>query len=246
MISIITPCRNAEKTIARTIESVLRQELKDFEYIIVDGLSTDGTVDIIKKYAAIHPEITYISEKDNSMTEALNKGLKMCHGDVVCSINADDEYMDDVLNYVEEEITKNGYDMFIGSTFFMKDGGVLFSTYPRFMRSRMLLSILDCSAPECSIFFKRDTITKMGGFDEKYKYTQDYELYIRMAKNKCKFGYTDKVVSKFYLSDEQYSTGLKDVMLDESCEYNEYPHLYRFLKETRINNAIKRVFRWVR
>lgn len=246
MISIITPCRNSEKTIRRTIESVISQGLVDYEYILVDGLSDDQTLSIIKEYAEANKQIKYITEQDHSMTEALNKGFRMAIGDIVCSINADDEYMPGALKMVEKKFMENDIDILIGATNFIENDSLFFSTYPKYMTNRFLLNILDCSAPECSVFFKKTTLEKIDYFNEDYKYTQDYELYLRLAKNGYKFEYVNETVSNFYLSDTQYSTKAYEEMLNEACRYNEHPALFRMLKKSHLNNAIKRVLGWTR
>lgn len=87
-VSMITICYNAEKTIAKTIESVLSQDYENLEYIIVDGGSKDYTIDIIKSYE--NEKIRWISEKDNGISDAFNKGIKMATGDFIGLINADD------------------------------------------------------------------------------------------------------------------------------------------------------------
>ena len=87
-VSMITICYNAEKTIAKTIESVLSQDYENLEYIIVDGGSKDHTIDIIKSYE--NEKIRWISEKDNGISDAFNKGIKMATGDFIGLINADD------------------------------------------------------------------------------------------------------------------------------------------------------------
>lgn len=244
MISIITPCRNAEKTIERTIESVLSQNIDDFEYIIVDGLSDDNTVGIVKKYMEKDNRIFLISEPDNSMTEALNKGMKLAKGEWVCSINADDEYLLNVLGDVVEYMERTKCDLLFTASNHIKDGRISFRTYPKFMCNQFLLNVLDSSVPECSAFFRRDTLERLGFFDERIKYTQDYEMYIRMSRLGCKVEYLDKLVSNFYLSDDQYSTRLAKQMLDEACEYNKHKIIFYFLKRTHINNKIKVLFGW--
>lgn len=87
-VSMITICYNAEKTIAKTIESVLSQDYENLEYIIVDGGSKDHTIDIIKSYE--NEKIRWISENDNGISDAFNKGIKMAIGDFIGLINADD------------------------------------------------------------------------------------------------------------------------------------------------------------
>ena len=245
MISIITPCKNAEKTIRRTIESVINQGLDDYEYIIIDGMSDDRTIDIVKEYMTINDRISLVSEHDNSMTEALNKGMRRAKGEWVCSINADDEYLPGTLNKVIERMRETRCDLLIAASNNIKNEKLSFVTYPRFMKNRFLLCILDSSVPECSSFFKRSCIEELGYFDESIKYTQDYEMYIRMAYKGYKIEYLDEVVSNFYLSNDQYSTKLAKPMFRESLRYNKHKVLFWILKKTHINNKVKQVCGWV-
>lgn len=91
LISIITVTYNSAETLERTIKSVFSQTFKDIEYCIIDGGSTDATLDIIGKYAKEYPEhIKWISEKDRGIYDAMNKGVKLCTGDVIGILNSDD------------------------------------------------------------------------------------------------------------------------------------------------------------
>jgi glycosyltransferase involved in cell wall biosynthesis len=246
MISIITPCFNSEKTIRNTIESVVNQTYRDIEYIIVDGKSSDGTLNIIKEYSEKYDFIKYISEKDNSMTEALNKGFKMGTGEFICSINADDCYELDAIEKVINAFMINKCDVVVGNTKFVKNEKVIANTLPKFMCNEFLFNILDCSAPECSMFFRNEVIVKENYFDETYKYTQDYELYLRLMRKGYKFYYLNEFLSKFYISDDQYSTKLYDLMIEEACSYNKYPTMFKLLKKTKVNSLIKYACRWAK
>lgn len=104
-ISIVTPNFNQERFIEQTILSVLDQDYPNFEYIVIDGGSTDNSVEIIKKYA---DRLTYwTTEKDNGMYDAINKGFKRSTGDIMCWINSDDILAEDALQYVAEVFSKN-------------------------------------------------------------------------------------------------------------------------------------------
>jgi glycosyltransferase involved in cell wall biosynthesis len=102
MISVITPVYNGERFIEDCIKVVIEQECSDVEHIIIDGDSTDRTVDIIKDYAGKYPHIRWISEKDNGQSDAMNKGIVMAKGEVLGILNVDDFYEPDVLNRVLE------------------------------------------------------------------------------------------------------------------------------------------------
>ncbi len=114
-ISIVTVSYNSEKTIKETIEHVLNQTYDNYEYIIIDGMSTDNTIEIAKSYIKSFEEkgISYriISEKDNGIYDAMNKGIKMTDGDIVGIINSDDYYNDDTLEKVANFYNKTNFDV---------------------------------------------------------------------------------------------------------------------------------------
>jgi len=92
LISIITPLLNCEEYIGDTLESVVLQEYNNIEHIIIDGISDDRSLDIVKRYSQMYDHITWISEKDDGMYSAINKGLKMAKGEVIAYLNSDDLY----------------------------------------------------------------------------------------------------------------------------------------------------------
>ena len=107
-VSVITVCLNSEKTIRRTIESVLSQTYNNIEYIIVDGLSTDSTVDIVNEYISTGDSIIFSSEKDSGIYEAMNKGIAKSTGDIISIINSDDWLEKDAIYKVVNEYIRLG------------------------------------------------------------------------------------------------------------------------------------------
>jgi glycosyltransferase involved in cell wall biosynthesis len=103
-ISIITPTLNRASYLERAILSVLSQNYPDLEYIVVDGGSNDGTLEILKKYSA---EVQYVSEKDRGQSDAINKGLRIASGDILGYINSDDEYEPGALLHVGRFFQQN-------------------------------------------------------------------------------------------------------------------------------------------
>ena len=201
-ISLITVCYNAEKTIADAMESVLTQRHGDaeIEYIVVDGGSTDSTVDIIKKFAAqFHCTPTpltftfrWLSEKDNGMYDALNKGIRMATGDVIGILNADDvldgeNALAKVASAFGEQGTGNReqVDCLYGNVRFVRElgGKTLRVCFARWWKPWMLQ--WGYMPPHPAIFIRRECFEKWGGYEpdrKEYRIAADYELLIRFFR----------------------------------------------------------------
>ena len=242
-ISIITPCRNSSKTIRRTIESVIlqAQSFKQLEYIVVDGLSTDDTCEIVREYQKKYSFIKLISEKDNSMTEALNKGCKLADGDIVASLNADDIYLPETLSKVERYFENNKHvDVLMTNTYFVDDESklVLSKNMPRYFKP-WICALTECPFPECGVFFRRSSLVKAGFFDEEYKYTQDFELYLRMYYQGRKFAYHNIDSSCFFRGVSNYSSTITDKMDAEVVRYFQYGFIFKFFAGSWISKILK-------
>lgn len=170
-ITAITMVRNMAGTIEQTIKSVLGQDYDDLEYIVMDGGSTDGTADIIRRY---DNKIAYwVSEPDGGTADALNKALKHATGDVICIVNGDDYWADNqVAGKVAETFLSTGADAVHGLVREVDDDG-------------NELRVNDGSAGNIIfawpiLFIKRELFDKYGGMDTSYRFTDDWELCIRM------------------------------------------------------------------
>ncbi len=198
-ISIITVCFNSASTIKDTINSVLSQTHQDIEYIIIDGASIDNTLDIIKSY---NSQLTYISEKDGGIYDAMNKGIAVATGDVIGTLNADDFYANE---NVLEEISQVFMDYDIEACFgdLVYVGQKNTNKIVRYWKSRDYVSGLFKSGwmPAHPTFFARKSVYKrLGGFDLNYKIAADFELLFRfIAQNKIKLKYLPKVLVKMRL-----------------------------------------------
>ncbi|MFP7655859.1 glycosyltransferase family 2 protein [Chryseobacterium proteolyticum] len=125
-ISIITVCWNSEKYLKTAIESILHQTYKNIEYIIVDGGSSDSTLDIIKSYeASFNGNMRWISENDNGIYDAMNKGVKMATGDVIGLLNSDDLYIsENSLEHIMECFHKNDVDTVFADLYYVKENDI--------------------------------------------------------------------------------------------------------------------------
>ena len=193
--SIITVCFNSEKTIERTIISVLSQSYQDFEYIIVDGASTDGTLSIIKNYIKKYPDkIKLISEKDSGIYDAMNKGIRSASGDLIGIVNSDDYYEVDALENISKAYDGEKYEVVYGMLRTIKDGKEV-SVY---IKNHQWLEKDMITHPTC--FITRDTYTDFGVYSLEYRYSADYEFMLRMNRNrKVIFRPVYKIISNFSL-----------------------------------------------
>lgn len=123
LVSIVTPCFNSEKTIERTIQSVLNQTYSNIEYIIIDGKSTDHTFDIIHKYESkFNGRMQVVSEKDNGIYDAMNKGILAAKGQLIGIINSDDFYEIDAVENIVNAMTDDKYQIMYGMLRKIRDG----------------------------------------------------------------------------------------------------------------------------
>lgn len=185
MISIITATFNSARTLKDTIQSVLRQTNKDFEYLIIDGGSTDETIDIVKSYESeFSGRLKWVSEKDQGIYDAMNKGIKMASGDVVGILNSDDYFTsDDILQTVADAFKCQEIDAIYGDIHFIRDGNP--QKCVRYYSSRMFRPFwlrFGFMPAHPSFYCKREVFEKAGLYSLDYKIGADYEMMVRLFK----------------------------------------------------------------
>ena len=199
--SIITPVYNGDKYIAETIESILSQKGNfEIEYIIQDGGSTDGTLDIIKRYEKLLTEKQYpikcraisyqwFSQKDNGMYDAINKGFKMATGDIYAWINADDIYMPNAFEIIFKTFTKFPDIKWLkGTTCIIDKSSNLIKKLPCYLYNQKWIQrgIYGKNAyfiHQDSVFWKSDLWGKINNIDERFKLAGDYYLWTQFARH---------------------------------------------------------------
>lgn len=195
-ISIITVCRNAVATIANTLESVAEQTYAHVEHIVVDGASSDGTTEVIR--ANDFRLEKWVSEPDNGIYDAMNKGLNMVTGDVVAFLNADDIYSGpDVLERVAGEFDRKALDACFGDIVFVRKD---LRTTVRYYRSQGFTPrklSYGWMPAHPSLFLKRSLFEKYGNFKTDYRIAADYELVVRLfGKQEIRYHYIPEVLVK--------------------------------------------------
>ena len=177
-ISIITVTKNSEKFLQETIDSLSKQTHHNFEHIVIDGASTDATLSIIKKNS---DKITkWVSEPDQGLYYAMNKGLDLCSGDIIGILNSDDIYFPDALSIVNKYFIKNEIDFLFGSVVKHK---LMHGFHPK----KILWTFGFYTAHSVGFFIKKNSQQKIGPYNTKYKWSADYDIFYKMiVKHKMK------------------------------------------------------------
>lgn len=179
--TIITPSLNQAEYIEENILSVLNQEYPNFEHIIIDGGSTDGTIEILRKY----PHLKWISEKDEGQSHALNKGFKMATGDILGWINSDDRLVRGAIQSVAAYFNKNPHEIAVvgDQEFINEDSKLIKVVKSRYYSYEYLLNHA-LGITQNSTFFKREVFNKIGFLDENLHFAMDLDLFIRITSIK--------------------------------------------------------------
>tara|TARA_R110000796_G_scaffold236296_1_gene355666 strand:+ start:1899 stop:5564 length:3666 start_codon:yes stop_codon:yes gene_type:complete len=179
LISILTVVYNNAKTVEKCIQSVLSQTYDNIEYIIVDGASTDGTLDIIRRY---EEQLDYfVSEKDGGIYNAMNKALSLAKGDYIACLNADDFYLQQAVEMSVNHILKNDLQLSYAGFYYADENGiaVVADEAKEWDESMMIQGV---PGGHETLFLHKDCYQELGGYDESYKLAADYHLFIRAFK----------------------------------------------------------------
>lgn len=223
--SVITVCLNSEKTIRKTLESIKNQTFQDFEHLIIDGVSSDSTLQIVNEYN--HAK-KVISEKDEGIYFAMNKGLQNASGDILCFLNADDFYADsEVLKNVAELFEKSKAEIVYGDLQYISETGKIL----RFWRSsdfeiKMLQK--GWMPPHPTVFFKRSVYEKFGGFDTSFTIAADYDWILRVFKQNNLTSYLPKGLVNMTIGGES-NRSLKNIFKKSSEDL-------RVIKKNKVGN----------
>lgn len=196
-ISIITVTYNSAATVEQTINSVLSQNYQDVEYIIVDGGSTDNTLQIIGKYKDKISKI--ISEKDNGLYDALNKGLEFVSGDVVGILHSDDFYIDNtILEKYANTFIKNNSEAVYSDLFYVdKDDTNKVIRKWKSGNHKPNSFLHGWMPPHPTFFVKTEVYKKFGNFNLDFKHSADYEIMLRFVhRHKIKINYLHEFTIK--------------------------------------------------
>lgn len=232
-ITVITVVYNGEKNIARTIQSIINQTVSPYEYIIVDGCSTDKTLDIAERYRNQVESKGVIyninSEKDKGIYDAMNKGVQLASGDYIAFLNADDWYFDDAIEIVCKKYADDIFELGYGSIQYVDNEKPILvkkSRLDKFVSSR------NWNHP--STFVKKELYTKYP-FDIRYKAYADFSWFLKMRKLHVKIAIfpADKPIAHFSLGGASMNNNLSFALNRAREKYqayreNRYSRIYFF------------------
>jgi len=225
-ISIIIPSYNMAEFIEETIQSIVGQNYSNFECIVMDGGSSDGTIDILRKY---ENEIMWVSEKDRGQSDAINKGLKRASGDILAYINADDAYEGGCFQEVADYFDKNPLTKWVyGKCRIINRNGVEIrkpiTWYRNFWLRRYSynrLLVLDFIA-QPAVFWRRELTDEIGFFDVDKQLSMDYDYWLK-AGAKYAPAFIDKYLARFRIhpgaKGSHYMAPAARVVLNDSKRY---------------------------
>jgi glycosyltransferase involved in cell wall biosynthesis len=211
-LSIVTPCLNAVKTIGRTIESIIEQGYTNLQYIIVDGSSTDGTLEVIESYRK-HIDILIV-EKDKNVADALNKAFSRASGDLRAYLNADDSLTPGALTKVARIFSRDPeIDVVTGACHrWYVDGTDQLSFVPdNYLGSMALRNPIE----QPSTFWRRSIQDLAGVFDDSFRLAFDWEYWNRLKTLGAKFHRTNKILSNYYFSSDNLTSLGKYSVVEE-------------------------------
>lgn len=192
-ISIVTPSYNQAEFLEDAIRSVLLQSYPNLEYIIIDGGSTDGSVEIIKKY---EPWLTYwVSEPDRGQSHAINKGFEKATGDIFGWINSDDYYAPGAFTHIAKMFLENNTNWMSGVCHIIHSTGETVSSNSEPQEFENWL--LGCPLAQPSVFWRRELWQTVGGVDTNLHYSFDYDLWMKFSGVQPKPTWTDRHIATF-------------------------------------------------
>ena len=238
-ISIVTPSYNQGQFIEQAITSVLEQNYPNFEHIILDNCSSDGTIAILKKY----PHLIWRSQPDRGQSDALNQGFNMATGDIVGWLNADDQYLPGCFDRVVESFACHPEtDIAYGDYYWINQEGKIIQSRKELDFDLFILKYLHVLyIPSTSTFFKQKIFQEENFLDTSLEYSMDYEFFLRLAYRQYKFVHIDAYLANFRWHQQNKSSVATKEQLEE--KNRALLRHDRFLQQVpaNINSTVRKI-----
>ncbi|WP_179004980.1 glycosyltransferase family 2 protein [Winogradskyella forsetii] len=220
-VSLITATYNSESTINTCMESVLNQTYKNIEYIVIDGVSSDGTLNYIKEKSKAYPQIIFSSAKDTGIYDALNKGIEKATGDIIGLVHSDDFLADnDVIETIVNTFKNENADGVYGNLHYIafdNTDKVIRNWVGKQFRPKLLTQGWMPAHP--TLYLKKDIYEKYGTFNLSYKIAADYDFILRIFKQpQLKFYYLPKTIVKMRVGGAS-NRSLKNIIQKTNEDY---------------------------
>lgn len=238
LLSIITVCFNSVKTIERTFKSILNQQYDNYEYIVVDGGSTDGTIDLIKKYEHlfIH-RMKWKSEPDKGIYDAFNKGITRASGQYIWLVNSDDYIQPGALVLIENIIAENNMpDVISGVVRFVKNGKLLKHWSYNSVTSEKEFRKKRLGVAHPATIVKKETYEKWGIYDPEFHIAGDIDWFLTVKEKNATFVFSDEELTNF-------SEGGISCKKHYKLLYRDWKRIYRKHTKSKLEYFIFLIYR---
>jgi glycosyltransferase involved in cell wall biosynthesis len=241
---VVTPCLNGARYLAEAIESVLVQRCPQAEHIVVDGGSTDGALDVLRRY----PHVQVISGPDRGMYDALNKGLALARGEIIGVLNSDDCYAAAAFSSIEETFRDENTMALVGEAVFFRESGPgsQIETERFTPAGADLLVLATLASPAFNAwFFRRSVFAKIGHFDAGYRIAGDREFMLRFALSGLPFARVDRLIYRYRMHPDSLTFGGKDHLWEQLLlEHIRMTNLY--IRKPGVSGRARSLIRQVR
>lgn len=232
-LTLITATFNSESNITTCLDSIVNQDYDNLEHLIIDGKSSDNTLGIVKSYQEKYPCIKYISEKDQGIYDALNKGIKLAKGDVIGFIHSDDFlFADNIISNIISLMTTKKLDGVYGDLQYVDkhDTTKVLRNWKSSEFNRTSLK-KGWMPPHPTLFLKKEVYDKHGLFDLTYKISADYDYILRIfSDSQLKFGYMPKVITRMKIGGTS-NRSLRNIITKSREDY-------KAIKNNKVGNLL--------
>jgi glycosyltransferase involved in cell wall biosynthesis len=220
-ISVVTPSYNQSRFLDETLRSVLQQGYSNLEFIVIDGGSTDESVEIIKRYEShLH---YWVSERDGGQSQAINKGFARCTGEIMTWLNSDDCLCPGALERVAAYfMTHPGVGAVIGDQEVVDADGRLVDVKKAVPVNYWLALHSACAVPQPATMFRRTAWLEVGPVDESLRYQMDFDFFLRMLKAGVRFGTIHQPIARFRLHADSKTVSSYDSLVSERTPLQDW------------------------